>query len=301
MPDISASLHLLDATFFLYPSPEHAEKGACFGGTGVIIGVPVKSRPNILMTYAVTNWHVACRDGLSVIRLKSRNGEIHILDKDPSEWTFLPGKQDLAATPIRLPRPDGAPPSIVPTTLFIGHGEKSECHVGDDVFMVGRFVDFDGQETNRPATRFGTISMLDAPIRQPTNFCGHSVVVDMHSRAGFSGSPVFVYRPSFASVLTTPIKHAGVLPSIGQVPSYRTWGAGNHTEVRLLGILWGQFPEQWEINSKVAPAQGEASLVTEGSFVRGFSGMSCVIPACQISELLDHPDLKSVRDAPIGT
>lgn len=295
MPDISAALELLDATIFLYPSYDDAERGAEFGGSGVIVGVPLKTQPKLLVRYAITNWHVACRDGASVIRLNLPGDKVYIVEKDPSEWTFLPGQQDLAATPLIIP-PNIQPP-LVPTGMFIGINDRNDAHVGDDIFMVGRFIDFDGRETNRPATRFGTISMMDAPIRQLTGFCGRSVIVDMHSRTGFSGSPVYVYRPGNAMVITEANFSRTGMKLNGPKPSHRKWGIGNNVQVRLLGLLWGQFPELWEINSGDKSPRQEASLITDGAFVRGFSGMSCVIPAEQILELLDHPDLKTARDA----
>lgn len=296
MPDISASLGLLDATFFLYPSVEDAERGTQFGGSGVVVGVPLSSRPDLLVRYAVTNWHVACSSGSSVIRLNLPDGGVHIIDKDPSEWTFLPGKQDLAAVPLLLPR--SIQPALVPTTIFIADDEKSDAHVGDDIFMVGRFIDFDGHETNRPATRFGTISMMDAPITQPTGFRGRSIIVDMHSRTGFSGSPVYVYRPGGRTVITgANFSGSGLPKREGPKASHRKWGIGNNVQVRLLGLLWGQFPELWEINQATGIPNGEASLISEGAFVRGFSGMSCIVPASHVIELLNHPELKIVRDA----
>ncbi|RJG56130.1 serine protease [Sphingobium terrigena] len=296
MPDISASLELLGATFFLYHCREDAIKGTKYGGSGVIIGAPLNSRPDLALRYAVSNWHVVCKDGASVIRLSLPDGRIHIVDTDPSEWTFLPGQQDLAAIPLQLPK--DMSPAWVSTSQFVD-GETSDAHVGDDVFMVGRFVDFDGIETNKPATRFGTISLMDAPITQQTGYRGNSIVADMHSRTGFSGSPVYVYRPGTTRVLPFSIPNPSI--DIGKIDvakvTRRKWGVGNNVVVRLLGIHWGQFPELWEIKMGLsATASQEHALVTEGAYVRGLSGMTCIIPACDIINLLNHPELKSVRD-----
>lgn len=294
MPDISASLGLLDATVFLYPSVEDAEKGKKFGGSGVIIGIPAQPFPEASFIYVVTNWHVACQSGNSVIRINTSDGKTHIVDKDPSEWIFLPGKQDLAA--IRIEDFGNKKLNYIGTSLFITDDEKSDAHVGDDVFMVGRFIDYDGHETNRPALRFGTLSMMDAPIRQPTGFQGRSIIVDMHSRTGFSGSPVYVYRPGGITVLTEMTINNPNLPKLeGPKRSHRKWGIGNDVKVRLLGVLWGQFPERWEIQHKRDDNLASAALVTDGSYVNGFSGMSCVVPASQILELLNHPILKEDR------
>lgn len=48
------------------------------------------------------------------------------------------------------------------------HLEKHRIGIGDDVAMIGRFVDHDGGETNQPAARFGNISVMPTPIAQPT-------------------------------------------------------------------------------------------------------------------------------------
>lgn len=146
MPDISHALSLLGASFFLYASEEDANKGQEFGGTGFIVGIPFKTRPDLVIRYAVTNWHVACQSGASVIRLNDPNGGIHIIDKDPSEWHFLPRKQDVAATLLQLPKNLGS--SIIQKSLFIRSDDPGGVFAGDDIFMVGRFIDFDGAETN---------------------------------------------------------------------------------------------------------------------------------------------------------
>src|SRR5271170_5484166 len=92
----------------------------------------------------------------------------------------------------RVPRPPSEPPRL---DLEIGPGE--------DVFMVGRFIDHDGKDANIPSVRFGNISTLPQPIEQPSGSTNNkSFILDLHSRTGYSGSPVFVYRTP-GSDLTT--------------------------------------------------------------------------------------------------
>ena len=64
----------------------------------------------------------------------------------------------------------------------------------------------------------------------------------------------------------------------------------------LLGIHWMQFPERWEINNPplVDPAE-ESALVRKGAYVDGLSGMTCVIPAWEIMEVLNLPKLQEAR------
>jgi hypothetical protein len=71
-------------------------------------------------------------------------------------------------------------------------------------------------------------------------------------------------------------------------------GGGHY--LKLLGIHWGQFPEEWKL--KNLPSESEAhkaSLITDGKYVLGLSGMTCVIPAACILEVLNLPELDEMR------
>ena len=72
--------------------------------------------------------------------------------------------------------------------------EHDKIGPGDDAFMVGRFVSHQGLNKSVPAVRFGNISMDPAPIKQVNGELADSYCIDMRSRPGYSGSPVFVYR-----------------------------------------------------------------------------------------------------------
>ena len=155
---------------------------------------------------------MAC-DGFPVVRLNTLDGGVDVVDLNPDQWDFLPGKYDVAV--VELPIEDKIhKASAIPTYMF-SHKRpplddaaqsiwRNHIGVGDDVFMLGLFVDHDGVATNVPSARFGNVSMMpneSALIEQPTGYKGISYVVDMHSRTGFSGSPVFVYR-TFGSNLS---------------------------------------------------------------------------------------------------
>jgi hypothetical protein len=105
---------------------------------------------------------------------------------------FFPKAYDIAATLLDV---DNAfhDISIVARDTLITKKTVTEREIGpgDDVFMVGRFVDHDGGETNVPAIRFGHISMPATPIEQLTGATLDSWVIDVHSQTGIFGIACF--------------------------------------------------------------------------------------------------------------
>jgi hypothetical protein len=177
--------------------------------------------------------------------------------------------------------------------------------VGDDVFMIGLFIDHKGLATNIPSARFGNISMLPSPmaiIEQPTGYEGESYVVDMHSRTGFSGSPVYVYR-TFGNDLTSLWGDSFEEIEINNPQSDNNFRkiTARHGRIRtnklfrLLGIHYAQFPEKWPWSEQEATAEARRDLAAKTGYVEGMSGMTCVIPAWDIMEVLEMPVLKDLR------
>ena len=326
MPQIPK--HIIDNVFYLYKSVDDAREGKDPTGTGFVIAYPEKevfgisSDPRYVF-YAITNWHVACDAGASVIRLNTKDGGTDILEFDPADWHFLPGKDDIAALQISL---DGNIHSVYAVTIgeFVkdpsqeGHHEYGNVYpgVGEDVFMLGLFVDHAGRGVNLPSARFGNISMLPdkrAPLKQPTGFDGQSFVIDMHSRTGFSGSPVYLYR-TFGSDLTQRhgLRIDGIEIDFDHITvSDRYLGGrrgGGHIKgrggridysptLRLLGIHWGQFTEDVPLSAQKMKESEEAACGSNGQFVRGLSGMTCVVPAWRILRLLNSEPLKTLRES----
>ena len=185
---------VLNCVVYLYATRADAEAGREFGGTGFFVHLP-SLVPDRSFGYIVTNWHVAVQKGHSVVRLERVDGRHDIFEFDPSDWYFTP-EYDIAI--IEAPGVSGnthkiafADISHFVTKELIG---REKIGPGDDVFMVGRFINHQGSEQNVPAVRFGHISMDPAPVVQPNNIAADTYCIDVHSRSGYSGSPVFVYR-----------------------------------------------------------------------------------------------------------
>jgi hypothetical protein len=277
MPKIPREV--IDSVLYLYPSREAAEAGTQFGGTGFIVAIE-SGIPGYIYPYAVTNWHVAVRGGASVIRVNKIGGGVDIFEFEPHDWIFNPGGYDLAIVRLSLSS-DLHNVVVLNESMLISEKEVSELQVGpgEDIFMIGRFVDHDGAETNVPAARFGHISIMPQPIKQPTGSLLPSFILDVHSRTGYSGSPVFVYRTA-TSDLSRQMQDIAITG-----PQF----------LRLLAVHWDQFPEMWEIGR----GQGNHEIIElsdDARYVRGMSGMTLAVPAWAIKELLDLPQLKDVRE-----
>lgn len=263
MPRISDWLP--HAVVFLYRTEEEAKRRARIGGSGFIVtqwipgSAEIAGRP-LAIPYAVSNRHVVFNGGASVISINRRDGAApDVIALEPTDWVEHPGGDDVVATCLfQLTQPDTHLTShIGADNLLTREGAaKFQVGIGDDVFMIGRFVNHQGRATNQPATRFGTISMgIEDIWVNELNRWQESYAVEMRSRTGFSGSPVAVYRTP-TSVLTPDIPE--------NLSSF--WG--------LLGINWGYILDE----------DGE------NTWLNG------VVPAWKILEVLDVPKLKKRQE-----
>ena len=275
---------VLDSTFYLYQNEKDARAGKNCGGTGVFIAVPSQHDSTRLIPFAVSNWHVAVRDGSSVIRINKLGGGVDVLPYSPEGWHWMPSSYDLAIAPVQMSQTVHEI-GVISTDMLVSKQLVANRNIGpgEDVFMVGRFVDHDGGQTNIPAVRFGNISIMPAPIKQPNGVSKDTYCVDVHSRTGFSGSPVYVYRVAGADL---------------NQPNTVAIGGGF---VGLLGIHWGQFPEYWEIKQMEQAGEIEKNVlpIVEGAdkvYIRGMSGMTCVAPVWGILELMNLPKIRSHID-----
>src|SRR5262249_47649124 len=97
---------------------------------------------------------------------------------------------------------------------------------GDEVFMIGRYVDHDQKQCNQPSARFGNISVMDPdplPHRGLPKGTQESVLAEVRSIVGYSGSPVFAFVPPLS------IRHHKDKTNDQSPLQYGPW---------LLGINW---------------------------------------------------------------
>jgi hypothetical protein len=219
--------HLMDGAAFLFRTRQEAEKRARIGGTAFLVTKEIAGSKEafgqrLYIPYFVSCRHVVFSGGASVISINRRDGgPPDIFECEPTDWTEHPRRDDvvaICAQPYMRPNVHRYA-SIENTWLITPEYMKAvELGVGDEVFMIGRFINHQGQKENRSAVRFGSISMMleniwvKADHRYQEGFS-----VEMRSRTGFSGSPVAVYRTLATSLANTKVDNF--------------WG--------ILGVNWG--------------------------------------------------------------
>ncbi len=260
---------LLDSVIYLYPSKQAAEDGERAGGTGFLVGMPTSQSQGSVYLYAVTAGHVV-REALGnspVVRFNTRDEKVEISVFTTDQWVHHPNADDVAICPVVL-APDRFKYSFVPYSSLITDRqfcEDPKYGPGDDIFFLGRFVSHEGKTQNRPTVRFGNLAMRGTQvIKSDVGILQESFLVESRSLSGYSGSPVFVYRPQGT--------YAGSLAPI----------AGPH----LLGVDCGHL-------SEYAPVlEEDRQRSTENLYVKQNSGMAIVVPGWKLAELLDSEEVE---------
>jgi hypothetical protein len=154
--------------------------------------------------------------------------------------------------------------------------QEADVGIGDEVFMVGRFMSHDGKQKNSPSLRWGHISTIpDKPVYHPSNKSGHqeSFLVEIHSISGYSGSPVFVRSFPTQKLRMGTATNTSVTEMAES--SWRPAGQPTSRGPWLLGVEWGYISSH------------EQSLNN--------TGISGVVPAWSLLGLLNIEKLKMMR------
>jgi hypothetical protein len=305
----------LDCSIYLYKSEEDARQGKSVGGSGFLAATPGFG-PNWLLSgkcpkddfhhcYAVTNRHVI-EHGSTVVRLnrddRASKERTLVIPLRRSEW-IRDDDHDIAVAPIDFKK--GVKYLFVSTERFLTQDVAVEFDVGigDDVFMVGRFIDHEGRQQNNPSVRWGHVAMMptavadqDAPTKKEESF-----IIEIHTISGYSGSPVFV-RPvetpkllpqwPLPSVTNTHIMLSGSasFPPPGVAPPSRPV-VKRDGGPWLLGVEWSYLhywePEQVKVDRGVKRDPDKLMRVN--------TGMSAVVPAWHLLRLLKRDELELQR------
>jgi hypothetical protein len=167
--------------------------------------------------------------------------------------------------------PRGARFKLFPAERFVTQeiANTRMIGIGDEVYVVGLFRKWSGRTRISPMVRTGHIAMM-ANERMPTAKYGDAFMhlIEAFSLAGFSGSPVFVHE---TISIEMPGPHA---PD----DSPFLCGTGN---IYLLGLLHGHLPIR--VAEELAGTKDKSQM--------WHTGISQVVPANQILEILNQPKL----------
>jgi len=175
----------------------------------------------------VTNKHVSADN--CFIRFNLRDGGTPI--EEVIDWD-ISDRHDLSIVQVNIDF-KLLSASFITTDMFLSKSAASDgtIIIGDDVFMVGRFVHADGKAVNVPSVRCGHLSMTETTVGHERYNTQDSFVAELRSVCGYSGSPVFCYPSMFDT-------RSGVAP----VAPDRFW---------LLGIHWGYILEPTPMRRRI--------------------------------------------------
>jgi hypothetical protein len=283
----------LDCSIYLYQSEDEARAGVSSGGSGFLAAIPGYGRdwqlegrcpqPDFYHCYAVTNAHVAQKSPvvrLNRVATSTTGSRVSVIPLTAADWTESTG-HDIAVAPI--PYAEGNRYFFIASTAFLTQGiaTANDVGIGDETFMVGRFINHEGKQQNNPSVRWGHVSMMPVEVvDDPADPKAREMcfAVEMRSLPGYSGSPVFV-RP-FST------------PKLISRPHFIVPDPGTNTAV---------YAERWPVDSVPAGPWllGIQSIAVvdfvEHKGVKHNTGMCGAIPAWHILDLLNTEKMRLQR------
>jgi hypothetical protein len=271
-------------------------KRGTLSGTGFWVAVPdSRLEAGKSFVYLVTNRHVAMaleRDEKGNCNsLEIQKASITVNLKDPVNgnrsytealplsphvhW-YLPKDEaiDLAVLPYGVSDKVDAIEIFLSQFLTSDILDKQGVVPGDKVLTGGFFSGYAGLHEMQPILREGVLAMLpDGPMTTTLCGSGNVYLADVHVIPGNSGSPIFII----------PALGLGATVGLGGVPN--TFG--------LLGVVSGYMYENEDMTLT-------ATTTWKGS-INANSGISVVVPAQQLKDLLESPELQHVRDEHFST
>lgn len=258
----------LSSCVFIYPNADDAKRGRPTGGTGFIINVPCSYNRKFIHRYVVTNQHVIADDETPAIRFNTVDGGVDIVETQYSDWVIPVSPEDDIAVWHYPPQPHHQHISQM-LDLIADEDTIREYSFGygDDVFTLGRFIDVDNQQRNYPVARFGIVAaMPEVPIPSGGGVNKMVYLIEMRSRSGFSGSPVFIYLPPLPNLWDN-----------GRRELHQTRQDFNRPWI--LGIQSGQMPVSGP--EAFAAESGDREIAQQYG-----SGISTVVPGYKLKKFL---------------
>jgi hypothetical protein len=243
-----------------------------YAGTAFIVQVPVDENSGCL--HLVTAKHVADAVGADfVIGFNGKDGRPLFVRNGGVPWYFHPTESDsvdAAILPFASSRIHDYDISPIPVQILADDARIKEYDIGlgDEIFSVGLFTRYFGLTTLIPIVRTGNIAMMPKePVPRGGYGLAEAYLAEGRSIGGLSGSPVFCRN----TVKMPGVNEQGQLKHVA--------GVG---QIHLLGLVHGH----WELPMDFSESD---------KFEAVNMGVSIVIPAKKILEILYSPALAQVR------
>ena len=244
-----------------------------YAGTAFIVQVPCDGKYSLL--HIVTAKHVADAVGSDfVIGFNGKDAKPLFVKNGGVPWYFHPTEPasvDVAVIPFASSRIHEYDISPIPVQVFADEARINEYDIGlgDEIFAVGLFTKYFGLSTLIPIVRTGNIAMMpNEPVPLSSFGLTEAYLAEGRSIGGLSGSPVFCRNT---------VKMPG-LNQQGQIKHVA--GVG---QIHLLGLVHGH----WDLPMNFSESEKLEAVNM---------GVSIVIPANKILEVLYSPDLVQIRN-----
>src|SRR5580704_1133515 len=290
-----------DCAVYIYRSTQEAIDGEKQGGSGFLVSVPlvVAGKDHGSFVYAVTNHHVVRKAKTPVIRLNRIDGTTECITTELQHWKQHEDGDDIAVMPIGF-NWDQIKFNAISIQVFLTPQlvVDEDVGIGDDTFMVGRFISHEGRQQNAPALRFGNIAMMNKErIVSENGLAQESFLVEVRSLPGYSGSAMFLYSPCAMNDMSARRHGKSTQSTIGkkQLTSEEMALLTEQMAPKgpyLLGIDWCHLQQTSKVLEK-----GTGDPHPDGWYVSENTGMAGVIPAWKVAELLDclQPSAKNTK------
>lgn len=169
-------------------------------GTGFIVGLRLKSNPETMYKFVITNAHVLAKQKVVTLRINNSSNTAAIsYPTDLASSALFPSEKTVDLAAIAIPDIPDTNPTVFDYSYILGHDDlkKAEIEEGTDVVATGYLQPYAGIAKNFPVMRFGKIALLTDEHWFNTVFADkqQGYIVEIYNVGGSSGSPV-VLQPS---------------------------------------------------------------------------------------------------------
>lgn len=264
--------HIRDSVCFVYANMKGVLKPK---GTAFFVALPI-GETGLDTTIIVTALHVVAKieaqsdDGRAYLRVNAKDGGFLFAEVDPTDW-FRPDHSDEVVDVVFCPwtasQADADIKSIpVRYAATADVMAAEDLGVGNEVFIVGLFVNHHGKKRNEPIVRVGNLSAMPSdPVSTRVGDL-QAYFIEARSLGGLSGSPVWI--------------DAGVFRVVDGRRQYRRGGQ----PLSLLGIMHGHF----QVPRDDVPPDDDRDTPQQAQTEYVNMGIAIVTPIDKLLTLIDQ-------------